>query len=275
MIKILIAILAAITSVQQPETHHREPVEMYHTTEDIWETVEADPNIWDTVEADPTVWGTQNAPEATVATQPEEIPTEDTNGQSGAIYEPTTLPVTFESVGQDMQALYWSYAAYEPQEVIDALNAYNVQITVAPDGRYTHNHAGECVFRHGGGGGDFGVIKIGINASTQNRVAISVNHEIGHSLDEIIGMMAGMAQTTAAHNPYPTMTISNSPEFQAIYEAECVSAGYPNWNNRNTLEWFAETYRYVVEGNEEMRQRAPQSYEWVRQTVNAYLGTSL
>lgn len=214
----------------------------------------------------------QEAPEATEETQAEEIPTETLQGQ----YEATTLPVTFYGgVSQARQDLYWAYAAYEPQQVIDTLNAYGVIIQVAPDARFTAGACGTCTFRHLMNGYDRGYIEIGINAKSDDSVAISVNHEIGHALDEIIGMQAGFAQTSATYNPYPTMTISNSPEFQAIYAAERPTAGYPSWNSQNTLEWFAETYRYVVEHNETMRQRAPRSYEWVRTTVNAYLGTNL
>jgi len=276
MLKIIIAILTTIASIRmyppEPiEMYKQGPIEMYPMEQT--ETQEED--IWAGIETDSTIWGTQEASGEPEAPQPEEIPTEETEAVSEAICTPTSLPVTFDSIDASTQALYWSYAAYEPQQVIDALNAYNVIITVGPDGRYSSGHAGECVFRHGARGTDNGIITIGINAKSDNSVAISTNHEIGHALDEIIGMMAGISHGTSTYNPYPTMTISNSPEFQAIYAAECASAGYPIWNSQNTLEWFAETYRYVVEGNETMRQRAPQSYEWVRQTVNTYLGTTL
>ena len=67
--------------------------------------------------------------------------------------------------------------------------------------------------------------------------------------------------------------ISNSNEYYDIFYDEYATSGFPEWNNYSSFEFFAETYRYVIEDNTAMLNRVPESAEFVRKTINHYFGS--
>lgn len=173
-------------------------------------------------------------------------------------YAKSGLNINFHRSSQHSRALYHHYLSYEPKEIIDYLESTSVEINVSPNGLYTEGHAGMYYT-------DREVERtINVNCSTDKKLRMAVNHEIGHYLDEMIGVK---------WDSY--LFSSEFPEFMEIYVAEAKNSGYPSWTIGDSVEFFAETYRYIVEGNQDMLKNVPRAYAYVRTVINETYGTHL
>ena len=175
-----------------------------------------------------------------------------------AYREPTTLLsiVDFDGVSERQQELYKTYACVEPEAIQQELVNYGAQIHVAPSSKYTHEGSAGTYWTGSG--------YIGINCKTDNKMKIAVNHEIGHCVDEILSYYYNIDWQTDQYIGAYCKFLSESPEFQQIFREECSTAGYPKYNSTCPPEYFAETYRYVVEGNKKMMEKAPRATEFVK-----------
>ena len=152
---------------------------------------------------------------------------------------------------------FFKYFEMEPPEVRMAMDAYGVVIIVDKNGLYTGGHAGLYYAEDN---------ILAINGSDPGKIAMSVNHEIGHCVDSMIGELVDIPIDDEIY----WLGISNSDEFVSIYEEEVGESGYPSWNSNGSFEFFAETYRYVIEDNTYMMERAPKAAEYVQKVLRQY-----
>ncbi len=162
-----------------------------------------------------------------------------------------------KSLPQSTINTFFKYFEMEPVEVRQAMDAYNVVIIVDRNGLYTGGHAGLYYAEER---------ILAINGSDPNKIAMSVNHEIGHCVDSMIGELVKIPIDDEIY----WLGISNSDEFSTIYEEEIADSGYPSWNSTGSYEYFAETYRYIIEDNTYMMERAPKAVEYVRKVLKQY-----
>ncbi len=162
-----------------------------------------------------------------------------------------------KDVSESNKRLFYKYFDMEPEEMKRALDAYDVLIVVGPDGRYTGGNAGLYYAEER---------ILAINGSSEDRIKMSVNHEIGHCVDSMVGELLHMPVDKDKY----WLGVSNLETFEQIYKAEVKDSGYPSWNSTDTYEFFAETYRYVIEDNEYMMKKAPRSAEFVRDVIEHF-----
>jgi len=162
-----------------------------------------------------------------------------------------------KNLSQSAINTFFKYFEMEPVEVRQAMDAYNVIIIVDNNGLYTGGHAGLYYAEER---------ILAINGSAVGKIAMSVNHEIGHCVDSMIGELVNIPIDDEIY----WLGISNSDEFNEIYEEEVAESGYPSWNSDGSYEFFAETYRYVVEDNTFMMERAPKAAEYVQKIIRQY-----
>ena len=188
---------------------------------------------------------------------PEEIsePAPDIWNDDELIYENGIF--FHKDVSEANKEIFYSCYEKEPYEVRMALDYYEAAIVVGADSAYTGGNAGTYYAEDR---------IIAIDGSTGKKIDMAVNHEIGHCVDAMVGEMLGMM--VDADNYW--LGVSNTDEFRAIYEAEVKNAGYPSWNSTDTFEFFAETYRYVIEDNKTMLSKAPQAAQYVRSILEHY-----
>ena len=173
--------------------------------------------------------------------------------------------INFDGVSEHSKNLYYEYVDMEPDSIKQALIDYGARINVAPSGKYTEGAAG--IYYTGSG-------SINVNCSTDKRLKIAVNHEIGHCIDEILSYYYNIDWGIEPYTGATCKFVSNSDEFRRIYEEECPNAGYPSYNSFCPPEYFAETYRYIIEGNEKMMSRAPRATAFVKKVLNETFGTT-
>ncbi len=162
-----------------------------------------------------------------------------------------------KSLPQSTRDLFFEYYMMEPEAVRKAVDDYGALIIVGKDGKYTGGNAGlyypeERI--------------IAINGSSPSKVAMAVNHEIGHCVDSMVGELVGMPIDEEIY----WLGVSNSMEFTNDFFDEYETAGYPSWNSFSSFEFFAETYRYVIEDNTAMMNKAPLCSEYVKRVLEQY-----
>ncbi len=162
-----------------------------------------------------------------------------------------------KDVSESKKALFMHYYYMEPEEIRRAIDAYDVIIVVGPDASYSDGNAGIYYSEER---------ILAVNAATEGKIKMSVNHEIGHCIDSMIGELAHMPVDKEKY----WIGISNIDAFQEIYNEEVGDAEYPEWNSIDTFEFFAETYRYVIEDNEYMMSRAPKATAFVKDVLAHY-----
>lgn len=162
-----------------------------------------------------------------------------------------------KDVSESNKKIFYKYFDMEPEEMKRALDAYDVLIVVGPDGRYTGGNAGLYYAEER---------ILAINGSSEDRIKMSVNHEIGHCVDSMVGELLHMPVDKEKY----WLGVSNLDAFEQIYREEVKNAGYPSWNSTDTYEFFAETYRYVIEDNEYMMKKAPRSAEFVKDVIDHF-----
>lgn len=189
------------------------------------------------------------APEEIVAEVPDIWNDEDLIYENGVWFH--------KDVTESKKALFMRYYYMEPDEIRRALDAYDVIIVVGPDGTYSDGNAGIYYSEER---------ILAVNAETEGKIKMSVNHEIGHCVDAMIGELAHMPVDEQKY----WIGISNIDTFQRIFDEEVKDAGYPEWNSIDTFEFFAETYRYVIEDNEYMMDRAPKASAFVKDVLAHY-----
>lgn|GEM_PF-2757106 len=188
---------------------------------------------------------------------PDELVTELPDASNDANLEYYNGVYFHKNLPQSIRKTFFYYFEMEPVEIRQAMDDYGVIVIVDNNGAYTGGHAGLYYAEE----------KIlAINGSSANKIAMSVNHEIGHCIDTMVGELLGMPIDETIY----WLGISNSGEFVDIFLDEYQDAGYPSWNSNSNFEFFAETYRYVVEDNEAMTDKAPESAAYVRRVINQY-----
>ena len=188
---------------------------------------------------------------------PDELVTELPDASNDANLEYYNGVYFHKNLPQSIRKTFFYYFEMEPVEIRQAMDDYGVIVIVDNNGAYTGGHAGLYYAEE----------KIlAINGSSSNKIAMSVNHEIGHCIDTMVGELLGMPIDETIY----WLGISNSGEFVDIFLDEYQDAGYPSWNSNSNFEFFAETYRYVVEDNEAMTDKAPESAAYVRRVINQY-----
>ncbi|MCR4755148.1 MAG: hypothetical protein K5868_06400 [Lachnospiraceae bacterium] len=165
-----------------------------------------------------------------------------------------------KSLPQSIRNAFFKYYLMEPKQVRETLNEYGLMIVVDKDGTYTGGHAGLYYAE---------ARILAINGSSESKIAMSVNHELGHCVDSLIGEIVGIPIDEDIY----WLGISNSEEYTDIFYDEYADSGFPEWNNYSSFEFFAETYRYVIEDNTYMLNKVPQSAAYVRKTINHYFGS--
>lgn len=180
-----------------------------------------------------------------------------------------------EDVSEHSKEVYYQYLAYEPQEILNAIAIQQIPINIAPNGKYTDHHAGAYKTNFDNSR------SINLNCDADYQLSIAVNHEIGHCIDELAGQVYNLP-CTQTKNPAANILvddtsvfISNCDEFQEIYEAEAETSGYNPHDIENPAEFFAETYRFIVEQNTGMLAKNPRATEFVINIVNKIYGTNL
>ncbi len=188
---------------------------------------------------------------------PDELVTELPDASNDANLEYYNGVYFHKNLPQSTRNAFFSYYEMEPLEVRQAMDEYGVIVIVDNNGAYTGGHAGLYYAEE----------KIlAINGSSVSKIAMSINHEIGHCVDTIVGELVGMPIDETIY----WLGISNTEEYVDIFLDEYQDAGYPSWNSNSNFEFFAETYRYVIEGNDTMTDRAPESAAYVRRIINQY-----
>lgn len=183
----------------------------------------------------------------------EEVP--DIYNDPDLIYDDGIL--FHKDVTESNKSTFYKYYDMEPEEIKRALDAYGVIIVIGPDGRYSGGNAGLYYAEER---------ILAINGSSKDRIKMSVNHEIGHCVDSMVGELLHMPVDKEKY----WLGISNIETFEQIYREEVEDSGYPSWNSTDTYEFFAETYRYVIEDNEYMMEKAPRSAEFVKDVIEHF-----
>ena len=150
-----------------------------------------------------------------------------------------------------------------PQNVKDALVNSGYYIIVSTNPEYTQGHAGMYwytypIFNAYNNG------YIGVYATSVSKTNMAVNHEIGHFIDNYVGVRDGYDAT-------PTLkflSVSSCVEWKEIYEAEVSASGYPSWTNYCQEEYFAETVWKALAEPEWCSKTLPRSYKFVVDIIN-------
>ena len=176
-----------------------------------------------------------------------------------AYVPPIMQIVNFDGCSYESEWLYRKYVSKEPEVLQQALIDYGAVINVAPNSKYVSGTSAGTYYS--------GTGSININCSTNGKMKIAVNHEIGHCMDEILSFYYGLDWCEDPYSGVYCKFVSNCDEFRNIFEEECKYAGYPSWNSWCPAEYFAETYRYVIEGNETMMNKAPRATAFVKRVL--------
>ena len=83
-----------------------------------------------------------------------------------------------KSLPKSTRDTFFKYYLMEPVQVRETLSEYGLMIVVDKDGTYTGGHAGLYYAE---------ARILAINGSSESKIAMSVNHELGHCVDSLIG----------------------------------------------------------------------------------------
>lgn len=157
------------------------------------------------------------------------------------------------------------YYGMMPKVIRDYIKANNMTICVDAYGTYTGGHAGLCYMNNG-------VVPSVINLSCQKpgQLEMSVIHEFGHAIDNLMGVYYGYSFDRDKGLYYNC--ISNCDEFQALYYEECPTSGYGSWATYASWEYFAESFRFYFEDRSKV---PPKTCAFMSRILTEFFGTPL
>lgn len=99
---------------------------------------------------------------------------------------------------------------------------------------------------------------INYEATTSGKVTLGAIHESGHQVDTLLGRQYGIYVSN-----YGTSFMSCNTDFQAIYKEEVGKSGYGYWGTGNSVEFFAESWRFYFEDPSRVKKNTPKTYEYI------------
>lgn len=148
-----------------------------------------------------------------------------------------------------------------PQNVKNAIISSGYQVIVSDNPSRTDGHAG--VF-YPSGYTPWPGPSICIYAGSVNKVNIAVIHEIGHFVDEYMGIRNGCGYTQ-----FGCQGVTASAEWHEIYSAEVGLSGFPGYATDCCEDYFAETVWKAIVNPSWCQSTIPRSYEFAMRYVNA------
>ena len=157
------------------------------------------------------------------------------------------------------------YYGMMPQVIRDYIKANNMIICVDAYGTYTDGHAGLCYMNNG-------VVPsvINLNCQKSGQLEMSVIHEFGHAIDNLVGIYYGYSYDRDKGLYYNCL--SNCDEFQALYYEECPTSGYGPWAIYASWEYFAESFRFYFEDRSKV---PPKTCAFMSRILTEFFGTPL
>lgn len=148
--------------------------------------------------------------------------------------------------------------SHVPSNVKQAIanSGYSVIVTTSPN--LTEGHCGTYWPTA------LGQRAIAIYAKSVNAVNIAVIHEIGHFIDEYVGIRDGHGACTFGYR-----AASSSGEFQEIYVSERGASGFPGYATDCYEDYFAEVYWKACVSPGWCQRTIPRSYEYVMRMANS------
>ena len=157
------------------------------------------------------------------------------------------------------------YYGMMPQVIRDYIKANSMIIYVDAYGTYTNGHAGLCYMNNG-------VVPsvINLNCQKSGQLEMSVIHEFGHAIDNLMGIYYGYSFDRDKGLYYNCL--SNCDEFQALYYEECPISGYGPWATYASWEYFAESFRFYFEDRSKV---PPKTCAFMSRILTEFFGTPL
>ena len=140
-----------------------------------------------------------------------------------------------------------------PQNVKNALSETGCKVIVTTDSAYTEGHAG--MYWPFTSGQNY----CAIYAGSVGKVNIAMIHEVGHFVDDYVGIKTG----TGSY-----LGMSHTAEFQQIYAEEVGRSGYPSWATDCVEDYFAEAFWKCCVSPGTTQSNLPRTYEYVMRVAN-------
>lgn len=196
--------------------------------------------------------GNETTKTITVTVEEETEESSVTGTDDGVFRAESNVPASRVSLASEL------YAAI-PASVRSFMKAHGTTVLITMDGAATGGHAGMCHPLEDTNWTNTACIY----AASDGKVNLAVQHEIGHSFDNLLAHVFG-----GKPGYYKGTYYSNNDDFVAIFQADVGSAGYPSYNSTDPVEFFAETFRQYCISPSEARRRAPQATAFIERCLS-------
>ncbi|MCR4990800.1 MAG: hypothetical protein K6A38_08060 [Lachnospiraceae bacterium] len=172
------------------------------------------------------------------------------------------------------------YTSLIPEVILENTADNGFVYIIDPSGQNTENHAGMATFPDCTVNGELLHLKdnttppggkIAVMGDTLSRTKMAAIHEVGHAVDFIIAEAYGYS-TVFEDEVY--MSMEGDPEWQRIFEEENELSGFPDYNRKCALEYFAEVFRYVFEDPSKL-DNVPQSKQYMTDLLESFYGITI